>query len=363
MERNRFIRMISGCLVGVMAAVLSLVVASCERRPLEEGYRTALIPVSIIWSDAGLDPDNDPNKDVYSASVWLFSKDGSPVFGSKSYREYKLTNPRGGEIEVPVGKYSVLIFNNTTGDYSSNVGFRGTDKYDTFEYYALPNTRSRYSRSEGESLILEPDILAAWHLDTFEVTSGMITRTRTRGNVRADDAVRSLLEVRPQLLTPRVWVLAHVQNLSAATSASAALLGMGSSVFLSSEATAPPAGTFVFSLNNRKLEAPDNLHGTVEARFNSFGPLSSVAGAQYGLKMSFTLQKAYNGSTTYPTPPADPYTFDVTGQINRVEAQLQINLEIGVAAGEEVDLPSQGSAGGFGVGVSDWGEAINVPIN
>ncbi len=351
--------------------LLGVSVASCERRPLEEpGYRTALIPVSILWEDAGLDPDNDPAHDVYSASVWLFAKDGSPLFGDKPYREYRLVNPSEGEIEVPVGEYSVLIFNNTVSDFSSNVAFRGTDSYETFEYYAFPNTRSSYMRSEGKSLILEPDILAAWHLDTFEVTSGMITRTRTRGNdLRADDPVRSLLDVRPQLLTPRVHVIAHVHNLAAAASASAALLGMGSSVLLATGRTQAPASTYVFSMNNRQLEEPDLMHGTVEAQFNSFGPLQTSDNPQYGLEISFSLHQSYKGSVTFPTPPAPPFTFDVTGQVYSVEAELHIDLEIGIEVGHEIDLPlpvnggGTGGKGGFGIGVSDWGDPINIPIN
>lgn len=354
----------------IILLALVAAISSCERRPLvDELHETALIPVSIDWSEALLDPDNDPNGDVYSASVWLFPQPDSRYQGKPL--EFKLNNPRGGEIEVPVGKYAVLVFNNTVMDFSENVGFRGTDKYETFEYYALPDTRaSRYSKSGYDNLILEPDIIAAWNLDEFEVTPDMVTLTRStseNSSLAARQQVKALSNVTPHRLTYVVKSLVRVVGLNNAKAAQGAVTGFGSSVFLATGRVAPPPSTLVFNLNNRQWLNSEQTVGTIEsAPFNAFGPASGDPSAACYHLTSFTLRGEWEGSTTYPTPPAAPFTHYITNQINK-NISLYINLNVGfeVKPGNpEIVLPDfsiQGD-GGFGVGLEDWGEEVVIPL-
>ena len=85
------------------AAIISVLsFHSCERRSLEDfDMAYAIIPVRIDWSVSGVAVE-----EMHRASVWLFPKDGAMPM------EYRLEeNLMYREINVPIGEYSVLVFN------------------------------------------------------------------------------------------------------------------------------------------------------------------------------------------------------------------------------------------------------------
>ncbi|MBX9049608.1 DUF5119 domain-containing protein [Bacteroides thetaiotaomicron] len=352
----------------ILITLICAALASCQHRDLTDygTSSTALIPVRIDWSQTGLDPDNDPNQDVKGASVWLFPQQGSAYQGPP--KEYKLNNPRGEDIEVPVGIYSVLVFNNTVREFpSERVGFRGTDSYETFEYYAKPDTRGRFAltRSGEDNVIHEPDILAAWHLDRFEVTVDMITRTRSGSLSRATGMETTLSNVIPQRLTRTIKTLVHVERLNVATAAEGAVAGFGSSVFLSTGRVDNVPSMFGFSLNNRRWTDSEQRNGTIESEFESFGLLSSGT-AQYTHYTLFTLRTEHEGSTTFPAPPAPAFAHDVSYQITGSGA-IRLNIVIGVGLDVRdpvITLPDIviPGGGGFDVDVDDWGDDEVIEI-
>ena len=365
-------------LVSVSMAVAN---HSCVRQELEEDfYSTALIPVRIDWSLTDLDPDNDPNGDIFSASVWFFPKSGSRYQGAPLV--YKLSNPRGQNIEVPIGIYSILIFNNTIDEYSGNVGFRGTDRYETFEYYSKPNLASNNTRAGEITPILEPDYLAAWRMDTYEVTPDMVmvTRSMTKANmsesriISADVATKALSAITPLPLTKRVHIVIKVVNINAAKAAQGNFINTSHSVFLAQGSYTNSASSFVFPLNNRKYLEGSNTVGTIEATFNTFGLREGNILGQYMLSTTFILNSEYGGSMVYPTPPAAPYLFDVTKEFTESIASV-IVISIGFNAGPGGDpataippeLPEGIGAGGnggglFGISVEEWGEVEDIPV-
>ncbi|MFR9515001.1 MAG: hypothetical protein SNH64_06670, partial [Rikenellaceae bacterium] len=71
--------------------LLSLFCA-CDRQDLEEYlYSKAMFPVLIDWeSKALMSVDDDPDEDLYSASIWLFPTESSTYQGAPL--EYKLSN-------------------------------------------------------------------------------------------------------------------------------------------------------------------------------------------------------------------------------------------------------------------------------
>lgn len=347
-----------------------LMMMGCERRPLEDQpSNTALIPVKIDWSLAELNPDDDPGDNVYSASVWLFANDGNHPFAGKSYREYNLITPRGGDIEVPVGSYSVIIFNNAIADYSTKVGFRGTEEYATFEYYIRPYSAEKATASMEQEIVNEPDILAAWSVDRFVVTPEMVGYTRSSSSrakdSRAAEEVKQLTNVKPVLLTPAVQVMAYVERLGNASAASGVLRGMASSVFLAN-AQKTGASSFRFLFNNPCYDEQQKQNGTIEGNFRSLGPLLGEDAAQYDVLIRFTLCREYEASLYYPAETNEPLTFDVTGQVARMVDNLKIYLKIGSSIGgddPDISLPDIDKPGDVGVGVGEWGPDINIPMN
>ncbi|MDR2388611.1 MAG: DUF5119 domain-containing protein, partial [Tannerellaceae bacterium] len=95
--------------------------SSCERRPLEE-YTGCWVHVRINWAEAYLDPNG--------ASVYFFPKQGGTPY-------ILWTNYTADSIYLPAGNYSALVFNERTSEYT-DIAFRGTQSYETFEVYALP---------------------------------------------------------------------------------------------------------------------------------------------------------------------------------------------------------------------------------
>ncbi len=380
---------------------LLLTSVSCHRQKLEEIlYTKALIPVLIDWETrALLDVDNDPDENLYSASVWLFPTAESFYQGDPL--ECKLSNAVYDYIEVPIGIYDVLVFNNTVGEYSSNVGFRGTDSFDTFEYYTNPYTTSSSSSSsvDGKELRLEPDLLAAWRTteDTrLVVTKDMIeqiaailickeyindkyivNRSTTSSAVASksisvsdfddlDDEFKQLLNLMPERLTHIITVTECVSNLHSASAALGTMCGMSSSVTLAGANYSSTQTAHYFYFENKYLTSEDGRDGYIDAEFRAIGPLAQEESPLYDLKSLFSLYATYNDSYYYPTPPDDPYSFDVTEQVFDGEAAMGLDkvIPIDICTQADVTLPDVGvgGEGGFEPNVNGWDDEIDVPI-
>ncbi|MFR9603866.1 MAG: DUF5119 domain-containing protein [Rikenellaceae bacterium] len=367
--------------ISILPILFSLFI-SCDRQDLEEKvYTHALLPVLIDWeSKALLYVDNDTNGDLYSASVWLFPTATSEYQGDAM--EFKLSDPELGYIEVPVGEYDVLVFNKTVSDFTSNVGFRGTDKFDTFEYYI--NEDSRFSlfssRSDSDITSLAPDMLAAWSMEdggTLVVTQGMLgyyeeivslrsrySSTKATVDDFADlsDDLKQLLYVTPERLIHNVTLVETVWNMNNATAAQATLKGMSTSVNLSKKSYSTTTTSHVVTFTTKDyLDDLEFKHGTMSGSTNVVGPLDEDS--SYSVETLFTLASEYDGSLIYPTPPADPYTADVSSQVNEAIIGLDKCFSIYIDIGIELpELQVEIEDSGFSVNVSDWGETIVIPM-
>ena len=108
MIRNKFIifqiRIIRVVIAFSIGWALALLIAGCERRPLEDmSQMKAIIPITIDWrTKAMLDPDND-RENLYCASVYFFSKDG-PVFNGKPWCHLRMEQDvTRDSIMLPIG--------------------------------------------------------------------------------------------------------------------------------------------------------------------------------------------------------------------------------------------------------------------
>lgn len=369
----------------VLFALLALF--SCERRHLVEGYQTtALIPINIDWSDAKLDPDDDPDDDVYSASAWFFPDDTSQTVIQK-----RLTDASGGTVELPVGTYSVLIFNNTVSDFS-NIQFRGTDSFDTFEAYSGADTKSVfYSKSDATEVTSKPEILASWSITDFEVTEEMVTTSRTidlstlvtataststditaststktsttlstkaAATRTTEENLATLTSVKPQLVVDTASVVVHVQGLNNASSASGTHTGLASSVFMASGTTSDDQITHSFTLSDRSYYDGSSSDGTVSASYRSFGRHSDRDDLSHSMSIDFTL----NDDSSHPTQ-----EFDITDQVHSTDDRLGLLTTVGLSDSDtdhtivlpDVDTDSDG----FSIGLDDWDTEVDIPLD
>lgn len=309
----------------LMALILVITLSGCHRQRLEERLTDkASVTVTINWTLAMLDPDDDPDEDLYSASVWLFSSEGVAT-------EYKLSNPLGGEIDVAVGEYKVLVFNKTITDFSSSVAFRGTDSFDTFEYYIVDSTKT-------------VDILAVWQTEEFIITTDMISKEVT-------------LTAEPQRLVHQLNVELYVTNLNSASSATGTLTGVSSSVLLSDGAQSESTINQSIALGNRTFDNDSTTDGTIDGLINHLGQPTDSENATF--ETLFTLITEYDDSYIYPTPPSDPFIEEL--ESDYFQEELIKWLYIGFDS-DKITLPTSTSTGGFDLSVEDWGEEIVIPL-
>lgn len=259
------------------AAVATLLFTACQRRPLEYDLGiTALIPVKIDWSRSNIPvTEARDNGYVHRVSLRFFPKDGSAAFD-----RYLEMNVIEGEIEVPVGEYSVVVFNESVYDlyWEGAITFSNVDSYEDFSATIVLDDAANYPFYHpitGEELIVQPFRLASWSLDDFSVTKEMVERTRSRAKAvsRAEDPENALTRIVMRALTHNVNVTAHVENLSSAQLLQGAMRGFARKVYMASGETAQTPATYIFKLNSRMWDTGSNTHGTVRRSFLSFGRL------------------------------------------------------------------------------------------
>lgn len=334
--------------ISLLAVVAIGLLTGCDYRPLEDiepQHQTALIPVRIDWSVSGV-----PVASMHRASVLLFPEGGGPVL------EYYLeTDLYYRTIEVPVGVYSVVVMNETiSGSDWNSITFTGTDRYETLAAVGNPDnngSRGMYVYSEQLPLIINPEPLAAWSLDRFEVTSEMVKSTRASGNLAAD--VPDLTVAKPLPRIEQITITARVTNLASSMQVTGTLNGMASGVYMVSGERIPVPAAHAFILNGRVYD-PNEKDGTTTRTFNIFGKLP-VSTARYEMNLDFLL----NDGTPHPTE-----TFDVTTMFGRDESVVPpLNrLQVGysdISPDHPIVLPSM--AVGSGVTVDDWDEVI-IPL-
>jgi hypothetical protein len=330
--------------------VATVLLTGCKYRPLEdELHSTALIPVGIDWSESGVDEST-----MHRASVLLFPDDGGETL--EYYLENDLTYT---EIEVPIGTYSVLIFNETMDDSDwSSLKFTGTDHYETIAVEGIEETsRGFYTRSDELPLIKNPEPIAAWGMEGLTVTLDMITRTRSATRTRAalEDVAADLLGVKPQPRFEKITITARATNLASSMQVTGLLHGMASGVYLASGLRMTVSSSHALLLNGRVYDEENPKDGTTTTTIDIFGKLP-IASARYYLDLDFLL----NDGTLHPRE-----SFDVTDMIipeqETVVPTERVDVgESATAPDHEIVLPSM-DVGSGGITVGDWNDVV-IPL-
>jgi hypothetical protein len=331
-------------LIAAMVGFLS----GCKYRPLEGDLtpETALIPVHIDWSESGVSPEK-----MHRATVLLFPKGGGEPLEFRL--EASLTDD---VIKVPVGLYSVVVFNETTDATDwTGITFTNKDSYADFAAVGLAApTRGFYTRSDETPLIENPDPLAAWSLDSFEVTEEALESSRSRSRAETDEQITALTHIVP---TPRfeiMTVTARVKNLSSAMQATGILEDMASGVYVASGEKLTAQGAHAFILNGRIYD-PNECDGTTTSTFNIFGRCSAPS-TQCDLYIDFLL----NNGKLFPRQ-----SFDVTTMIMSVQqaAPPAEKITVGLsnyAPDHLIELPEDLDVKA-GVTINDWDDIV-IPI-
>ncbi|MCL2072334.1 MAG: DUF5119 domain-containing protein [Marinilabiliaceae bacterium] len=321
-----------------------LTFTGCTRRTLEDDiFETALIPVRIDWSASGVKIE-----EMHRASIWLF-----PIDGGKPI-EYRLEgNLRERDIAVPVGIYSVLVFNETIDDDDwKTITFTGTDSYEKFAVMAIPEeSKGFYFRSDNFPLVANPETIAAWNLDRFEVTPEMLNITRAENEISNDDDILALTVIKPTPMYERVIMKVFVKNLASSMQATGTIDGMVSGIYLSSGEIINEEAVHAFVLGDRIYDDNGN-DGITTRTFNIFGRDGKN---QNNVSIDFLL----TDGTLFPLQKYEVSKLIYT-DTEQVVVTHYISLGYSNTNGDhEIELPDSDMQAG--VSVEDWEEVI-IPI-
>lgn len=344
--------------------------ASCQRRPLEDGQiGKARIPIGAVWTVAGISPQN-------VTALFYNQQDGKLVV------EHRFEN-NGNRIQtyadVPVGTYTVVLFNEIRGQIRG-VGIRGYENLATLEAFALPNATPNatpnaapglkpglQSRANDPGYVYEPDILASVMVRGFEVTCEMVSYTQSVPGKAVSATMESSLEVLVGLVPERkvheFYIVVHVEGLkNARMPALINLQGMAESYGFDPDRNTRIEAIQQFTMNNRTYDAGSNQDGTISAKIHTFGmlgekPASTDPQATVPVVMDFFFMLVDADKTVVHQQ------VDVTSSIRYLsQPHGATTLELEMKLPEALPhVDPHGEDSGFNTELVDW-EVIDVPL-
>lgn len=323
-----------------------LVAAGCERRPLEERETDmAEVLVELDWSRSTITPAE--------ATVIFYDENGN------SPRTLYVIGTRG-TINLPVGSYSVVAFNDKMGDFSQ-FAFRGVSYYKTLEVYATEMSRpSTYYGGSFDQITEDAyDVLASDSRDRFEVTQEMLDETRGNRTMSSKASSRDKvhLVMSPIDVVVGTKLTVHLKNMHLIRTGSqrAKLAGFAESVTLWNRKTSTAFMTHTIPLSYAEYSEGSKTDGFMSEQFSTFGICTPVTRTQ-PITLLFEAILRDKEQTKFS------YQKDIT---NFVEINVGSSLKINIEIGKDVDNnnppitippvdPIDNSA--FNPGVDSWEE-------
>lgn len=320
-----------------------LLLTSCEHKEL--CYRhphTTKVRVEFDWRNA---PDADPE----GMCVFFYPENGGdPVrfdFGGK----------QGGEIDVVVGGYRLIAYNND----NEAVRFGGQSSFDTHYGYTREGSLfepilgngfattsvPRAEGSEEEKVVITPDMI--WGCTALDVvisesgSCGYTCVTDELGGrpIRIEGTEKVITLYPCELLCHYSYEIRNVENLSSVSKMSTTLSGMSGSMVMSTG----ELGTECVTL---PLEARANYNpDTITGEFFTFGHHPENP-QLHNLVLYVWLN---DGHKYY-------YTFDLTDQVHTAPDPRRVHLIV-----DGLTFPLQFEDSNVDVGIDDWIEE-NVDI-
>lgn len=331
----------------VLAWSVLLLLFSCNRRPLEEICEdTALIPIGTVWTQADIKPQN-------VTALFYSQDDGRLVL---EHRFENTPNRIQTYASVPAGKYTVVIFNELRGQIVG-VGIRGYENFSTLEAYAILNPNVR-NRSDGNSYVYEPDILASVIVSNFDVTNEMINQTMK-------GAIEALVGLVPLRKVHQFNIIAHVKGLNnARMPALVDLLGIAESYSLKGNKNTWTVAAQQFTMNNRTYDGGSRKDGVISETIYTLGFLGEQP-SETSLHNDSPVQLDFLFMLVDTEKTLVRQLVDVTSLIRfQAEACGATTFNLYVELPDPLpDVVPEGSGNsGFETEIIDW-DLIEVPLN
>lgn len=241
--------------------------SSCEHKELCYHHpHTVTVRVEFDWKDAA---DASPK----GMCVYFYPTEGG------SGQRFDFNNRIGGDIQIPVGRYYVLCFNNDT----EIVQFYNSDSFDTHGVYTREgnvlepifgnsvNYVPRASGTEDERVLISPDMMWGCTLLDVDITDERICYTYFSKDDRehsfdikeiSDEMVITLYP--HELICTYTYEVRNVKNLKHVVQMSGSLSGMSGRLTFSTEEIGEECITVPF-------EAESDGISMVTGKFYTFG--------------------------------------------------------------------------------------------
>lgn len=337
-------------LLYISAFIFAAVLSSCNHKELcyQHPHRST-VRVEFDWKDAA---------DANPAGMCVFFY---PVQGEDApMRRFDFTGKTGGEIEIQVGKYQVICYNNDT----EIVLTRGTDKFDTHEAFTRncdlfeviygSSARSgapRAAGAEDERVVLSPDMMWGCASQSVEITDSGISYISYPESEKdqwvGKPATKSeqVITLYPHtLICTYTFEIRNVKGLDRVSQMCGSLTGMAPSLLLSDETLGLECVTIPF-------EAGAQDKTTIGGRFLTFGHNEENTAAH---RMLLYVWMDNGEKYCYGT---EGEKFNVTEQVNTAPDKRNVHIII-----DGLDLPKPIGGGDLDTKVDDWYE-INEDIH
>ncbi len=353
-----------------------LVTISCERRTLTYSYNpTVEVVVNVDWSDMSVAPEG--------LSIYCYPETGE----SPTIKIVNLTSDEQAAmassttINLGVGEYKFLVFNQTPSEFSS-INFSGMSSYESAEVYASNTTSRWYVSKSEETLVVDPDELAAATYHSVEITQEAIDEVLglREKYIDTDEQIEPYatidLAAAVVIKTTRVTVkLNGINNLS---SVRATLYGMATGYNFSTQTSHSDYATHLLESWSIAKYAEDVTKGEIVAYFTCFGipgtttetrVLDSSWGGTMHLEMLLVDLSTITETDHVLHDKTTLMYDDVINKSDEDDSTTQYDdsdVDISVDVDDDITLddvmPEGGSSGGFDASVGNWEDEQQVEI-
>ncbi len=352
----------------VLLMLVSAVMISCDRRPLEVYYpETARIRIDVDWmKEFGQMPTG--------MSLYFY-----PIEGG-SPRTFLTNDVKSTYVDLTPGTYKVVIFNQSVDEFGS-MGFRDPSDYTNFRAIARPlTTYQAEDWDAGTTYVRDPEAIGV-ALDTITITEEMLeeqlvfTDYRNRDKSHAVETTDYIYYETPEPMTTKLTVNVHVRGLEYVNALKGNITGLADGFYLSQVWRHEDPGTLYLETwrvrDKTRAEADTITDGYLTTNIATFGLrhgkelLSNRVEKDNELKLCFTL---IDGSKK-------TYTFDVGRMIHYQNGEdidgtaiykRHAVIELDLTIVDLIEIPwvkGRGDGGsGFDAEVEPWEDGGTIDI-
>ena len=363
----------------VLAALAML--AGCERRPLENIYRsTVKVIVKCIWSVTAYPEGVKP-----SGVTMYFFRDG------EYYTTLTTANVDSCEVQLPVGRYKMYMITQSPEEYWK-MQFEHMTSFTEAETTLRPTSASWVTRGPEEEVVENPEVICAGVSDEFEITTKMTEdyqyyytylkkmMAASNAGTKAGDGENEItyyqerveyytvrIPIYPKNIVSQMWVSIYAEKADLLKSVRATTSGMAKSFELTQGVTGGEEAIQIISDWKLTMDDTPSRIGHVDGMITTFGlPNGETPSAKRDSTLNVSALLIDNVTTA-------KYTFNTGDKFKLLDPNPGYRALYRLIIGSVTDpaikdlpdvVPPDGKSSGMDATVEDWeeGETVEIPM-